>query len=120
MCRGVRGLHGKASQGIKDGVKPVPAPHLLVVVLREAGEAAVLVHQEAEAPLLLQERLSAALRDEPLDLALARGDRFYVLGKQEQLRSVTGGTKQLLSPAFISRHLYTRFIWIMELTAKHR
>lgn len=106
------------SRAFKDDVKrthgPRRPPHLQVVVLREAGEAAVLVHQEAEAPLLLQERLPAALRDEPLDLALARGDGFYVLGKQGQLRSVTGGIEQLLSPAFIFCHLYTRFIWIME------
>lgn len=69
-------------------------------MLRAASEAAVLVHQEAEAPLLLQERLSAALRDEPLDLTLARGDRFYVLGKQEQLCSMPGGTS-----TFSAQHL---------------
>lgn len=91
----MRGLCGSAfksiSRAFKDDVNRYtpPRPHLQVVVLREAGEAAVLVHQEAEAPPLLQERLSAALGDEPLDLALAGGDGFYVLGKQEQSCGMT-------------------------------
>lgn len=89
-------------------------------MLRAAGEAAVLVHQEAEAPLLLQERLSAALRDEPLDLALARGDGFYVLGKQRAVMQYDGTNQAAAQPSiYLPPSLYSVYL-DKGVTSKHR
>lgn len=43
------------------------------------GEHAVFVRQETEAPLLLQQGLSAAVSDELLHVHLARRDGLHVL-----------------------------------------
>lgn len=62
--------------------------HLQVVAVHVAGQAAVLVHQEAETPLLFKQCLLAAVCNEFLDFTLARSDGLHVLGKQATMTRV--------------------------------
>lgn len=57
----------------------------LVMEIRDLiGEGAVLVHQEAEAPLLLQQSLPAAVSDELLHVHLAVSESLKTLQRKEK------------------------------------
>lgn len=51
------------------------------------GEVAVLVHQEAEAPLLLQQSLSTAVSDELLHVHLTVSESLETLQRTKRTRS---------------------------------
>lgn len=53
--------------------------YLLVEGANLIGEHAVFVRQETEAPLLLQQGLSAAVSDELLHVHLSRRDGLHIL-----------------------------------------
>lgn len=61
------------------------------------GEGAVLVHQEAEAPLLLQQSLPAAVSDELLHVHLTVSESLKTLHRKEKKGSYQLSDKQRVS-----------------------
>lgn len=67
-----------------DFCSPTEVTNLVMEIRDLVGEDAVLVHQEAEAPLLLQQSLLAAVSDELLHVHLMTSEGLKTLQRQEK------------------------------------
>ncbi len=67
-----------------DFCSPTEVTNLVVEIRDLVGEDAVLVHQEAEAPLLLQQSLLAAVSDELLHVHLTMSESLKTLQRKEK------------------------------------
>lgn len=86
-------------------------PHLVVEAAELGGKHAVLLSQEPEAPLLLHQRLSAAVSNELLHVRLAGRDGLQVLQRHDMRTRIHFPVFPMLlfeSVNVPSSHIYTQ------------